>query len=95
MIPKKLKVEHVLQAITEIDGNGVPPLRAASVFDLIYKLYKGRTYPPKYVVSLANKYANGSELKSQEFHGGVETNSFLQRLSDDFKIMDFRSVASV
>src|SRR5439155_26097265 len=36
--------------------------------------------PPKYLVSLANRHANGAELSSSVFNGGAETNDFLQSL---------------
>jgi hypothetical protein len=40
--------------------------------------YNGKTYPPKFAISLANKYANGTELAHDDFHGGDETNNFLK-----------------
>jgi hypothetical protein len=48
--------------------------------------YEGKYYPPKYIISLANKYANDRELDSSEFSGGKETNSFLRALG--FKIVE-------
>ncbi|MCX8069543.1 MAG: hypothetical protein N2738_03470 [Thermodesulfovibrionales bacterium] len=47
--------------------------------------YNGELYPSKYVISLANKYANAKELHPQEFSGGAETNNFLKYLG--FKIV--------
>ena len=35
-------------------------------------------YPPKLVISIANRYANGSELDSTKFSGGKESNEFLK-----------------
>ena len=45
--------------------------------------HDGKYFPPKYVISLANKYANGKELDPSEFSGGRESNSFLERLGFD------------
>lgn len=75
MIPKSMSKQHILKAIEEIDRNGVPKNREATKFIL---LYNGKFYPPKYVLSLANKYANGKELTTLEFGGGKETNDFLR-----------------
>jgi hypothetical protein len=76
MIPKNINKDHILAAIAEIDKNGIPSGRNATKYHLIYK---GKPFPPKYIISLANKYANGTVLKSNEFNGGKETNDFLAR----------------
>jgi len=80
MIPAAINAAHVHQAIAEINRTGVPPLRQSTLYDLIYQ---GRRYPPKYVVSLAARYATGRELPSQAFNGGSETNGFLENLGFD------------
>jgi hypothetical protein len=77
MIPRNIESEHVIKAIDEIARSGVPYHRASVKYHLIYD---GKPYPPKYVISIANKYANGSELGSSEFNGGAETNGFLRAL---------------
>jgi hypothetical protein len=76
MIPPNIRREHILLAIQEIDIHGVLPSRASSKYNL---RFDGKTYPPKYVISLANKFANGKELNPQEFSGGQETNGFLKQ----------------
>jgi len=81
MIPSNIKKEHILKAIEYIDKNGVPPGRGSTVFVLEYD---GKRYPPKYVISIANKYANGEELDGQKFISH-EANRVLSRL--DFKIV--------
>jgi len=83
MIPKNITREHVLRALKEIERNGVPMGRNSRKFVLSYE---GKTFPPKYVVSLANKYANGIELDPSEFSGGKETNRFLITLR--FEVLD-------
>lgn len=90
MIPTVIKKEHVLKAIEFIDKNGVPKNRLSKKFFLIYK---GRKYPPKYVVSLAYKFVSGRELDPERFSGGIETNTFLRKLG--FKIEEITSSKTV
>lgn len=75
MIRGNITREHILKAIKEIDNRGVPEGRSSRKFLLEYE---GKEYPPKYVISLANKYANDHELDSEEFSGGKESNEFLR-----------------
>jgi MoxR-like ATPase len=76
MIPKNITSVHIINAIQEIEsGRQVPPDREPHKYQLVYK---GKRYPPKFVISLANKYANGKELPPHEFSGGDETNPFLK-----------------
>lgn len=77
MIPENLKREHVVKAIEEIKRVGIPEGRSSKKFLLEYN---GNYYPPKYIISSANKYANGRELDPSEFSGGKETNDFLRAL---------------
>jgi len=73
MIPENINQNHILKAIREIDRKGIPRGRDSKKFQLFHK---GKYYPPKYVISLANKYANGVQLDSSLFSGGRETNYF-------------------
>ncbi len=82
MISSNITRDHILKAIREINLRGVPPRRKSRDFLLVVN---GNTYPPKYTVSLANKFANGEELNPELFSGGEETNTFLKRLG--FKIV--------
>jgi 5-methylcytosine-specific restriction protein A len=75
MIPQNISCQHILQAIAEIREDGVPPHRESKGYDLIHE---GRCYPPKYVISLANRYANGEEWPYARFLGGAEANAFLR-----------------
>lgn len=77
MIPKNIKGEHILKAIEEIERVGTPNGRSSKRFLL---KYNDKHYSPKYVISLANKYANGKELDPSEFSGGKESNNFLRYL---------------
>jgi hypothetical protein len=65
--------DDILAAIREIDKDGVRSGRHSTTYNLIYD---GRTYPPKYVLSLAARYATGKELEPSAFAGGSETDAF-------------------
>ncbi len=77
MIPSNITREHVKKALEEIDAGSIPPGRKSTKFVLIFN---GKRYPPKYVLSLANKFVVGEELDPSNFGGGQETNKFLTRL---------------
>lgn len=76
-IPKNISKEHVFKAIERIESEGIPEKRESKRFSV---LFNGKYYPPKYVISIANIYANGFEYSSSEFSGGDETNRFLSKL---------------
>ncbi|MGC8726194.1 MAG: hypothetical protein ACP5RS_06435 [Thermoplasmata archaeon] len=82
MIPKNITKNDVLKAVNEIDKTGIPKNRNSRKYELEYN---GKRYPPKYVISIANKYVNGKELKPLEFNGGKETNEFLNKLGFDIR----------
>jgi hypothetical protein len=75
MIPSNISRGHLIQAMEEIDKNGVPEDRVSTKY---YVRHNGRHYPPKYLISIANRYANGKELEPLTFHGGDEANPFLR-----------------
>ena len=77
MIPENITREHIIKAIEEIDNSEVPSERNSEIYDLEYD---NKKYPPKYVISLANKYANDRELNPSAFSGGDESNGFLKSL---------------
>lgn len=77
MIPKNIKKSHILKAIRKVDKSGVPPNRTLRKFSL---RYRGKDYPPKYIISLASRHTNGVELSPSEFSGGQESNNFLKSL---------------
>jgi hypothetical protein len=81
-IPKNINKEHIIKAIQQIDRAGVPS-RESTRFNLFYA---NRYYPPKYVISIANIFANGEEYSPSLFSGGDETNRFLIKLG--FKIIE-------
>ena len=63
-IPKNLNRESILQAIKEVDRDGFPPDRQSRKWDV---LYENNKYPPKYLISLANKFLNGVELSPKKY----------------------------
>ncbi len=77
MIPPNISSEHVLKALRKVGELGVPSGRSSKKFSLIHN---GKPFPPKYVISLANLFANGEELDSEVFSGGKETNDYLIKL---------------
>lgn len=82
-IPKNIHHEHVMKALQKINREGVPERRGSTRFSL---LYEGKYYPPKYVISIANIFANGEEYAPSLFSGGDETNGFLKGLG--FRIVE-------
>lgn len=85
MIPKNIHQEHILKAIEEGKKTGIPKRRGSKKFLVEFN---GVYYPPKYIISLANKYANGEELNPSEFSGGRESNDFLRALG--FQIVEIK-----
>jgi len=84
MIPPNITKEHIVKAIQEIETLkvSIPPNRASDNYDVIYE---GKRYPPKFVITLANKYANGSELSSNEFNA-IEAKTLLPKLGFEVKL---------
>ena len=81
MIPQNISRKHILKAIQDIKNLGFHKSRASKKFVLEYE---GKIYPPKYLISLANKHANGKKLRPTAFNGGTESNEFLRHLG--FKV---------
>ena len=77
MIPDNITRDAVLKAIAEIDAEGIPLKRNSRSYHLVLN---GKEYPPKYVITIANKYVNGYELPHGQFSGGKQTNDFLRNL---------------
>lgn len=84
----KISKEDIISAIKEIDSN--PELRkgrASSTYDLIYE---GEDYPPKLVISIANRFATDIELSPNDFEGGIGTPAFKLLEGFDFEIQKKR-----
>jgi hypothetical protein len=63
-IPQNISREHIEKAISEINLANIPSQRLEQHYSL---LENGKSLPPKYVISIANKFANGEELSSDSF----------------------------
>jgi hypothetical protein len=73
-IPHSIQREHILKAMAHVREKGtIPAHRGSQKFDL---LYKGRRFPPKYVLSIANRFV-APNAKLHGFRGGRRTNNFL------------------
>ena len=76
MINPNIQKTDILKALAFIDKNGVPNQRKSTKYTLVYN---ENNYPPKYVISIANKFVTGEELDNKQFSGGKETNIFLSK----------------
>ncbi|MCG3255714.1 MAG: hypothetical protein KAU62_06495, partial [Candidatus Heimdallarchaeota archaeon] len=90
MIPDNLKKKHIIQAINEARNAGVPIGRGSKKYLL---KHENDYFPTKYIISLANKYANGIILDRSLFSGGEESNNFLNNLG--FKIIEVSSLTTI
>jgi 5-methylcytosine-specific restriction protein B len=70
---KSVKRAHVLKALKEIDRAGIPTDANSTTYDMIHGANR---YPPKYVLSLAVKYATGEEFPRTFFSGGKDSQAF-------------------
>lgn len=75
-IPKNITKELIEKAIAELENSDIPTERLSYNYFL---QAGGKSLPPKYVISIANKYANNKELDSEEFNA-VEAKEFLKKL---------------
>jgi len=75
-IPPEITRDHIIQAIKEIDTSGYPERNESRKYDL---LFEGKRFPPKVVLSYANKYLNEKVLDVSQFSGGESAaNKFLK-----------------
>jgi hypothetical protein len=80
----KINKVDILSAIAEIDKEGIRSGRHSSTYDLVYE---GNSYPPKLVISIANRFATGEELDSSTFAGGIGTPAFKILENEGFAIV--------
>ena len=83
MTPDVINKMHILKAIKWIGSQGVPRPRKSRGYDL---MHNNRPYPPKYVVSVAHRFAQGKEWSPSKFSGGDETNNYL--IARGFRIVN-------
>ncbi|MBW4361055.1 AAA family ATPase [Flavobacterium taihuense] len=86
-IPNNIEREHILAAISEISREGIRAGREGQRYFLVDD--KGINYPLKYIISIANKYANGEELDPNP--NNFNTYSAWNHLADlKFKLIDIQ-----
>lgn len=87
--PEKIKRQHILQAIKEIE-KGEIEVRPSTKFDIFYD---GKTYPPKDTMRLAHEYATGE----YEWYpgGGEPTNKYIEKLGFEIVKKDEHLTISV
>lgn len=83
-VPQNITKAHLLKALEHIDNLGVPKNAHSSTYDVVWE---GKRYPPKLVVSYANKFANGEELPRSEFQGGRNTLAFNLLQNEGFAVV--------
>ena len=83
-VPQNITKAHLLKALEQIDSLGVPKNAHSSTYDVVWE---GKRYPPKLVVSYANKFANGEELPRSEFQGGRNTLAFNLLQNEGFAVV--------
>lgn len=70
----KVTDENILNALNNIDEQGVPFRHQSTVYDLVYD---GKKYPPKYVIAVAANLATGKEIKTDSFNA-IEAKNFFE-----------------
>jgi 5-methylcytosine-specific restriction protein B len=81
-IPTNISKEHIERAIKEIDLSKIPNERLS--YNYFLKVGT-KMLPPKYILSMANKYANNEELLSRDFQA-VDAKAFFKKLG--FEIVE-------
>lgn len=75
-IPSNITEANIHQAVEEIGDSTIPANRASRIYDLVIDNHR---YPPKYVLGIANKHANGEELDDRDFTA-PQAVAFLRKL---------------
>lgn len=70
----ELDNNNINDALKYIDENGVPDENKSTKYDLIYK---GKKYPPKYVVAIARHLKDHTEINTSDFNA-VEAKNFFE-----------------
>ena len=74
MAVPKVDGQFIAEAIKYIDENGVPWHNTSTKYELVQE--KGKTYPPKYVIAVANHLQNGAEIDVSGYNA-VEAKNYL------------------
>lgn len=88
-IPKNITKDHIDKAISEITIDDIPKGRLSNKYFL---KEGGKSLPPKFVLGVANKYANNTILSSDSFNA-VEAVAFLKKLN--YKIEESNHMVNI
>lgn len=77
MAVPKLSKQEIVNALKFIDEKGVPEHNVSMKYVLVSE--NGKTYPPKYVVAVADHLANGTDISTESF-GSEDARSCLESL---------------
>jgi hypothetical protein len=83
--PDSVNEHHIKQAFQEIDKSGVREREKSHDFDVIYN---GKKYPPKAVMRVAYRIANGIEIWARG--GGPPTNDYLEDFGFEIHTKDHK-----
>ena len=73
LLSSSLKIQIIYRRITLLLSHNINKKhkrKHSTTYDLIFEEKK---YPPKLIISISNKYANGKELDHNSFQGGLNT----------------------
>ena len=62
----KVSQEDIINALQFIDENGVPHHNQSMRYFLLGE--NGKSYPPKYVIAVANHFANGAAIDTSGYN---------------------------
>lgn len=74
MAVPKVEEQYIAEAIKYIDENGVPWHNTSTKYELLWE--NGNTYPPKYVIAVANHLQNGVDIDVSGYNT-VEAKNYL------------------
>ncbi len=77
MAVPKVDGQFIAEAIKYIDENGVPWHNTSTKYELVWE--NGNTYPPKYVIAVANHLQNGAEIDVSGYNAVEQKTILLQR----------------
>ena len=77
MAVPKLSKQEIVNALKFIDEKGVPEHNVSMKYVLVSE--NGKTYPPKYVVAVADHLANGTDISTESF-GSEDARNCLESL---------------
>lgn len=83
MAVPKVDGQFIAEAIKYIDENGVPWHNMSTKYELVWE--NGNTYPPKYVIAVANHLQNGEEIDVSGYNA-VEAKTILLQKDMRFRL---------